>query len=58
MGLDATKNSQAAIDFAIAHESKANPNLKIAHYESAFGRESLFGYPCGPMKTRGPPHQE
>jgi CubicO group peptidase (beta-lactamase class C family) len=52
MGLDAAK-IQAAIDFAIAHESEANPNLKIAHYESAFGREP-FGYPVGPMKTRGP----
>lgn len=44
---------QEAIDFAIAHESNANPNLKIAHYESGFGREP-FGYPVGPMKTRGP----
>lgn len=42
-----------AIDFAIAHESGANPNLKVAHYESGFGREP-FGYPIGPMKTRGP----
>ena len=44
---------KAAIDFAKSHESDANPNLKIAHYESAFGREP-FGYPVGPMKTRGP----
>jgi len=44
---------QEAIDFAIAHESDANPNLKVAHYESGFGREP-FGYPIGPMKTRGP----
>ncbi|MDN3203582.1 serine hydrolase domain-containing protein [Algoriphagus sediminis] len=43
---------QEAIDFAIAHESDANPNLKVAHYESGFGREP-FGYPIGPMKTRG-----
>lgn len=42
-----------AIEFAIANESDQNPNLKIAHYESAFGREP-FGYPVGPMKTRGP----
>ncbi|MFC3881490.1 serine hydrolase domain-containing protein [Algoriphagus namhaensis] len=42
-----------AVDFAIAHESDANPNLKVAHYESGFGREP-FGYPIGPMKTRGP----
>lgn len=42
-----------AVEFAIAHESAANPNLKLAHYESSFGREP-FGYPIGPMKTRGP----
>ncbi|WP_144604959.1 serine hydrolase domain-containing protein [Algoriphagus algorifonticola] len=42
-----------AIQFAKSHESDANPNLKIAHYESGFGREP-FGYPVGPMKTRGP----
>lgn len=52
LGLNSQK-IQEAIDFAIAHESDANPNLKIAHYESAFGREP-FGYPVGPMKTRGP----
>ena len=52
LGMDETKVKQA-IDFAIAHESKENPNLKIAHYESAFGREP-FGYPVGPSKTRGP----
>lgn len=42
-----------AIEFAKTHESKENINLKIAHYEGAFGREP-FGYPLGPMKTRGP----
>lgn len=52
LGLDESKISQA-IEFAKTHESKENPNLKIAHYESAFGREP-FGYPVGPMKTRGP----
>ncbi|MBN7812007.1 serine hydrolase [Algoriphagus sp. H41] len=52
LGLDEAK-IKAAIDFATAHESEQNPNLKIAHYESAFGREP-FGYPVGPMKTRGP----
>ncbi len=52
LGINASK-LQEAIDFAIAHESDANPNLKVAHYESAFGREP-FGYPIGPMKTRGP----
>ena len=43
---------QTAIDFALTHESKENPNLKMAHYESAFGREP-FGFPVGPMKNRG-----
>lgn len=52
LGMDESKVKQA-IEFAIAHESKENPNLKIAHYESAFGREP-FGYPVGPSKTRGP----
>lgn len=51
LGLDETK-IQAALEFAKNHESKENPNLKIAHYESAFGREP-FGYPVGPMKIRG-----
>lgn len=52
IGLDEAALNRA-IDFAIAHESDANPNLKVAHYESGFGREP-FGYPIGPMKTRGP----
>jgi CubicO group peptidase (beta-lactamase class C family) len=52
LGLDATK-LQEAIRFAETHESTENRNLKIAHYESAFGREP-FGYPVGPMKERGP----
>jgi hypothetical protein len=51
LGMNELKLKQA-IDFAIAHESKENRNLKIAHYESAFGREP-FGYPIGPSKTRG-----
>ena len=51
LGLDASK-LQEAIRFAQTHESSENPNLKIAHYESAFGREP-FGYPVGPMKERG-----
>lgn len=51
LGLNQFKLSQA-VDFAISHESKENRNLKIAHYESAFGREP-FGYPIGPSKTRG-----
>mgnify|MGYP003641765197 CR=1 FL=1 len=52
MGLNSSKIKEA-IDFAIAHESQENTNLKIAHYESGFGREP-FGYPVGPMKSRGP----
>ena len=52
LGMDDAKVTQA-IKFAVAHESKENKNLKIAHYESAFGREP-FGYPVGPSKTRGP----
>lgn len=51
LGLNELKLNQA-VDFAILHESKENRNLKIAHYESAFGREP-FGYPVGPSKTRG-----
>ncbi|WP_375584349.1 serine hydrolase domain-containing protein [Cyclobacterium xiamenense] len=43
---------QEAIYLAIREESTANPNLKIAHYLSGFGREP-FGYPIGPMKSRG-----
>lgn len=51
LGLDPSK-LQDAINYAIEHESDADPNLKIAHYESGFGREP-FGYPIGPMKIRG-----
>ncbi|WP_035072661.1 serine hydrolase domain-containing protein [Anditalea andensis] len=49
--INAEKLSRA-IDFAKNNGSDADPNLKIAHYESGFGREP-FGYPIGPMKTRG-----
>lgn len=52
LGMDPSK-LQEALRFAVAKESMENPNLKIAHYESAFGREP-FGYPVGPMKQRGP----
>jgi CubicO group peptidase (beta-lactamase class C family) len=52
LGMDPSK-LQDALRFAVAKESTENPNLKIAHYESAFGREP-FGYPVGPMKQRGP----
>lgn len=51
LGLNPDK-IQEAIAFGEATESAQNPNLKIAHYESAFGREP-FGFPVGPMKTRG-----
>lgn len=43
---------QLAIEFAIQEESDADKNLKVAHYQSAFGREP-FGFPVGPMKDRG-----
>jgi len=46
------KKLQSAIDFAIQEESDADKNMKIAHYQSAFGREP-FGFPVGPMKNRG-----
>ncbi|HSJ68338.1 MAG TPA: serine hydrolase [Anditalea sp.] len=41
-----------AIEYAKNNETDADPNLKAAHYESAFGREP-FGFPIGPMKNRG-----
>lgn len=43
---------EAAVAFAIANESTADPNLEIAHYQS-FGREP-FGDGIGPFKERGP----
>lgn len=52
MGVDGSK-IEAAVDFAIAQESDESKNLKLAHYQSAFGREP-FGFPVGPMKDRGP----
>lgn len=51
LGMDPAK-LQNAVNFAIAHESEDDRNLKIAHYEGNFGREP-FGYPIGPMKNRG-----
>lgn len=51
LGINAQKLQQA-IAFAVAEESDADKNLKLAHYQSAFGREP-FGYPVGPMKNRG-----
>ncbi|WP_373522745.1 serine hydrolase domain-containing protein [Aquiflexum sp.] len=46
------KKLQSAIDFAIIEESDGDKNMKIAHYQSAFGREP-FGFPVGPIKDRG-----
>lgn len=51
-GLDAGR-LQAAIDYAIQHESKAPRNLEEAHYKT-FGREP-FGDGVGPFKERGAP---
>lgn len=47
-----TEKIREAIDFAIKSESEADRNLKIANYQSGFGREP-FGFPVGPMKDRG-----
>nr|MBI1232637.1 serine hydrolase [Cytophagales bacterium] len=41
-----------AMDFARAAESESDKNLKKAHYLGGFGREP-FGFPIGPMKSRG-----
>jgi CubicO group peptidase (beta-lactamase class C family) len=49
-GFDAQK-LKAAIDFAVASESHAPRDLRVAHDET-FGREPL-GDPIGPMKPRG-----
>lgn len=51
MGVQANK-LKAAIDFAMQEERDADKNLKLAHYQSAFGREP-FGFPVGPMRDRG-----
>lgn len=45
---------QEAVDFAVANASTASPDLKLAHYQSPFGREP-FGVPIGPLKPRGEP---
>lgn len=47
-----TSKLHEAIQFAKEIESTEDKNLKLAHYQSAFGREP-FGYPIGPMKDRG-----
>lgn len=51
LGVSASKLADA-IQFGLSIESTEDPNLKVAHYQSAFGREP-FGYPVGPMKNRG-----
>ncbi|MGE5098221.1 MAG: serine hydrolase domain-containing protein [Betaproteobacteria bacterium] len=51
-GLDAAALREA-IDYAIAHESKAPRDLALAHYQT-FGREP-FGIAVGPFKPRGDP---
>jgi hypothetical protein len=51
MGINPSLLKQA-IEFAIREESDADKNLKLAHYQSAFGREPM-GFPVGPMKDRG-----
>ncbi|MEX2513436.1 MAG: serine hydrolase [Cyclobacteriaceae bacterium] len=51
MGIDEAK-LQEAVEHAVREESEQDKNLKIAHYQSGFGREP-FGYPIGPMKSRG-----
>lgn len=52
VGIDAA-GLKDAIDFAIAHESKAPRDLALAHYQT-FGREP-FGHAVGPFKSRGDP---
>ena len=44
---------QAAVDFAIAHETRNPRDLVLNHYQT-FGREP-FGYAVGPIKDRGAP---
>ena len=51
-GMDAAR-LQAAIDFAVANESRSPRNLELAHYQT-FGREP-FGQAVGPFKERGAP---
>jgi len=49
-GLDATR-LKAAVDFAIANETRNPRDLVLNHYQT-FGREP-FGYAIGPIKDRG-----
>ena len=44
---------QAAVDFAVAHETRNPRDLVLNHYQT-FGREP-FGYAIGPIKERGDP---
>src|SRR5687768_10942639 len=52
VGMDSARVA-AAIAFAVASESKASPDLLLAHVQS-FGREP-FGDAIGPFKARGEP---
>ncbi|HEY4148003.1 MAG TPA: serine hydrolase [Chitinophagaceae bacterium] len=51
-GMDSALLDQA-VQFAIGSESKGAKDLKLDHYETAFGREP-FNELAGPMKDRGP----
>ncbi len=51
-GIDAAR-LKAAIDFAVASETKAPRDLVMNHYQT-FGREP-FGQAIGPFKERGDP---
>lgn len=51
LGLDPVR-LKAAVDFAVANESRTPRNLELAHYQS-FGREP-YGEAVGLFKERGP----
>lgn len=51
VGMDAVK-LKAAVDFAIANETKNSRSMEENHYQT-FGKEP-FGDAIGPMKDRGP----
>lgn len=53
LGLDKTR-LQAAINFALANESKNPRNLELSHYQS-FGIREPISDPIGPLKERGAP---
>ena len=51
-GMDSSLLAEA-IRFAVGAESKGSRDLKLDHYQTAFGREP-FNDLAGPMKDRGP----